>query len=208
MTRSLRFALATAIAVTAIGVELRPALSAKGSQLREKKAMEKTHGAGERETATLAGGCFWGMQEILRQLPGVLGTRVGYTGGTLANPTYEDLKTGKTGHAEAVEVVFDPSKISYEDLLEKHFFRMHDPTTLDRQGNDVGSQYRSAIFFHSLEQRRVAERVKERVERSGKWKRAIVTAIVEAGPFMLAEGHHQDYLQKHPSGYTCHFMRD
>jgi peptide methionine sulfoxide reductase msrA/msrB len=208
VTRSFRFALATSVALTALSVELRPALSAEGSQHREKKAMEKTRGEGERETATLAGGCFWGMQEILRRIPGVVSTRVGYTGGTLANPTYEDLKTGKTGHAEAVEIVFDPSKISYEDLLEKHFFRMHDPTTTDRQGNDVGSQYRSAIFFHSLEQRRAAERVKERVARSGKWKRPIVTAIVEAGPFTLAEDPHQDYLQKHHSGYTCHFMRD
>ena len=154
------------------------------------------------ELATLAGGCFWGMQELLRQQPGVIRTEVGYTGGTVPNATYEHHE----GHAEAVEVWFDPSKTSYEALL-KFFFRIHDPTTLDRQGNDVGTSYRSAIFTHSEEQRRVAEQVKAEVEASGAWKRPIVTEIVPAGPWWKAEAYHQDYLVKHPGGYTCHYVR-
>jgi peptide methionine sulfoxide reductase msrA/msrB len=160
------------------------------------------------ETAILAGGCFWGMQEILRTIPGVIKTDVGYEGGTTSQPTYEDVHTGQTGHAESVRVVFDPKKLTYADLLEKWFFRMHDPTTPDRQGNDVGSQYRSAIFYTSDEQRRVAEEVKARVDKSGKWKRPIVTQIVAAGPFTPAEEYHQDYLQKNPGGYTCHYLRN
>jgi len=160
------------------------------------------------ETAILAGGCFWGMEDILRKVPGVLDVDVGYTGGATKNPTYEDVKSGKTGHAEAVRVVFDPKRISYEDLLEKWFFRMHDPTTKNRQGNDVGTQYRSAIFTTSPAQRKAAEAVKKRVEASGKWRAPIVTEIVEAGPFTLAEDYHQDYLEKHPGGYTCHYLRD
>jgi peptide methionine sulfoxide reductase msrA/msrB len=160
------------------------------------------------ETAVLAGGCFWGMEELLRAIPGVLETEVGYTGGASSHPTYEDVHTGRTGHAEAVRIVFDPSKLSFEDLLEKWFFRMHDPTTKNRQGNDQGTQYRSAIFVTSPEQREIAERVKKRVDASGKWKRPIVTDIVEAGPFTLAEDYHQKYLQKNPGGYTCHFLRD
>ena len=160
-----------------------------------------------REVATLAGGCFWGMEEILRKIPGVLETRVGYTGGTTASPTYPAVHAGDTGHAEAVEVVFDPARLSYEALLG-FFFRMHDPTTPDRQGNDVGTSYRSAIFYHGDEQRRVAERVKASVDRSGKWKNPVVTEIVPAGPFWPAEAEHQKYLQKHPDGYTCHYLRD
>ncbi len=160
-----------------------------------------------REVATLAGGCFWGMQEILRNIPGVVSTRVGYTGGSTANPTYPDVHAGDTGHAEAVEVIFDPTKISYEDLLG-YFFRMHDPTTLNRQGNDIGTSYRSAIFYHSEAQRETAERVKARVGQSGKWPDPIVTEIVAAGEFTPAEEDHQDYLQKNPGGYTCHFLRD
>ena len=160
-----------------------------------------------RAVATFAGGCFWGMEEILRQIPGVLETHVGYAGGTLEHPTYEDVKHGNTGHAETVEVVFDPARLSYADLLG-YFFRMHDPTTANRQGNDVGTQYRSVIFYHDDEQRRVAERVKAEVERSGKWKRPIVTEIVPAGTFWTAEDYHQKYLQKHPGGYTCHYLRD
>jgi len=162
----------------------------------------------KREVATLAGGCFWGMEEILRQIPGVLETRVGYTGGTLDNPTYEDVHGGATGHAESVEVVFDPSKISFGELLESTFFRMHDPTTPNRQGNDVGSQYRSAIFFHSEDQRRVAEEIKAKVQRSGQWKRPITTEVVPVGRFWLAEDYHQKYLAKNPGGYTCHFLRE
>lgn len=159
------------------------------------------------ETAYLAGGCFWGMEELLRKIPGVVETEVGYTGGTTAAPTYQDVKTGKTAHAESVRVVFDPKTLSYADLLEQWFFRMHDPTTVDRQGNDIGSQYRSAIFVTSEEQRMVAGEVKARVDASGRWKAPVVTQIVSAGPFTRAEEYHQQYLEKHPGGYTCHFMR-
>jgi peptide methionine sulfoxide reductase msrA/msrB len=160
------------------------------------------------ETAIFAGGCFWGMEELLRRIPGVLETEVGYAGGTTPNPTYNDVRTGKTGHAESVRIVFDPKKISYEDVLEKWFFRMHDPTTKNRQGNDVGTQYRSAIFVTSPEQREVAERVKKRVEASGKWRAPVVTEIVAAGPFTRAEDYHQRYLENYPEGYTCHYMRE
>jgi peptide methionine sulfoxide reductase msrA/msrB len=160
------------------------------------------------ETAVLAGGCFWGMEEILRKVPGVLETEVGYTGGTTAHPTYEQVKTGRTGHAEAIRITFDPSKLSYAELLEHWFFRMHDPTTTNRQGNDAGTQYRSAIFVTSPEQRKTADEVKQRVNASGKWKRPIVTEIVNEGEFTPAEDYHQDYLEKHPGGYTCHYLRD
>ena len=161
-----------------------------------------------RETAILAGGCFWGMEELLRQIPGVLETQVGYTGGTTSNPDYEEVHAGKTGHAEAVRVVFDPKKLSYADLLENWFFRMHDPTTRNRQGNDVGSSYRSAIFVTSAEQRKTAEAAKVRAGRSGRWKNPIVTEIVDASPFTPAEAYHQKYLEKNPGGYTCHYLRD
>ncbi|HEX5660190.1 MAG TPA: bifunctional methionine sulfoxide reductase B/A protein [Polyangiales bacterium] len=160
------------------------------------------------ETTVLAGGCFWGMEDLLRKIPGVLETEVGYTGGTTDKPSYEQVKTGRTGHAESVRITFDPKQISYADLLEKWFFKMHDPTTANRQGNDVGTQYRSAIFVTSEEQRKVAEQVKKKVDASGKWKRPVVTEIVTAGAFTPAEGYHQDYLVKNPGGYTCHWMRD
>jgi peptide methionine sulfoxide reductase msrA/msrB len=160
------------------------------------------------ETTVLAGGCFWGMEDILRKVPGVIETEVGYAGGTSESPKYEDVKTGRTGHAEAIRIVFDPKKLSYADLLEKWFFKMHDPTTANRQGNDVGTQYRSAIFVSSDAQRATAEAVKQRVNASGKWKRPIVTEIVKAGPFTPAEDYHQDYLEKHPGGYTCHYLRE
>jgi peptide methionine sulfoxide reductase msrA/msrB len=160
------------------------------------------------ETAILAGGCFWGMEEILRAVPGVLETEVGYTGGSTPNPKYEDVKTGRTGHAEAIRVVFDPKLLSYAELLERWFFRMHDPTTPDRQGNDRGSQYRSAIFVTSEEQRATAERVLRAVEASNRWPRTLVTEIVKAGPFTRAEGYHQRYLEQNPGGYTCHYLRD
>jgi peptide methionine sulfoxide reductase msrA/msrB len=159
------------------------------------------------EVAILAGGCFWGMEELLRAIPGVIETSVGYAGGTTEAPRYQDVSTGRTGHAESVRVVFDPARLRYADLLERWFFKMHDPTTVDRQGNDVGTQYRSAIFTTSDEQRRIAEDVKARVDRSGAWKAPVVTEIVAAGPFTSAEDDHQDYLQKNPDGYTCHFMR-
>ena len=164
--------------------------------------------SGVTETALLAGGCFWGMEDLLRKIPGVLQTEVGYTGGTLEHPTYSDVSTGRTGHAESVRVVFDPKVLSYETLLEKWFFRMHDPTTLNRQGNDIGTQYRSALFVLSDEQRRVAEAVKARVDASGKWPRPVVTQITQAGEFTPAESYHQDYLVKNPGGYTCHYLRD
>jgi peptide methionine sulfoxide reductase msrA/msrB len=160
------------------------------------------------DTAVLAGGCFWGMEEILRKIPGVLETEVGYTGGKTSHPTYESVATGTTGHAEAVRIVFDPRKLSYSDLLEKWFFRMHDPTTVNRQHNDVGTEYRSAIFVMSEEQQKTAKTVIARVQASGRWKAPIVTEVTDAGPFTPAEEYHQDYLEKHPDGYTCHYLRD
>jgi peptide methionine sulfoxide reductase msrA/msrB len=160
------------------------------------------------ETALLAGGCFWGMEDILRKIPGVIQTDVGYTGGSTQRPSYADVSSGRSGHAESVRVVFDPKVLSYETLLEQWFFRMHDPTTLNRQGNDVGTQYRSALFVLSDEQRKVAEAVKARINASGKWPRPVVTQIVAAGEFTPAEDYHQDYLVKNPGGYTCHYLRD
>jgi peptide methionine sulfoxide reductase msrA/msrB len=160
-----------------------------------------------RETVILAGGCFWGMEELLRQIPGVTATEVGYCGGTTTNATYEQVKTGTTGHAEAVKVEFDPAKLPFDSLLG-WYFRMHDPTTLNRQGNDIGTAYRSAILCLTPEQKAVAERVKAEVDKSGKWKKPVVTEIRDAGPWSTAEEYHQDYLQKHPGGYTCHWLRD
>jgi peptide methionine sulfoxide reductase msrA/msrB len=160
------------------------------------------------EVAILAGGCFWGMEEILRDVPGVLETEVGYSGGTTPDPTYEMVKTGRTGHAESIRIVFDPQRITYGDLLDQWFFRMHDPTTPNRQGNDIGTQYRSAIFYHSEAQRLEAEAAKARAAASGRWQRPIATEIAKAGAFTSAEAYHQDYLRKHPGGYTCHWMRE
>jgi methionine-S-sulfoxide reductase len=160
-----------------------------------------------RETATLAGGCFWGMEDILRKIPGILETTVGYTGGGTKNPNYEIVKVGNTGHAESIQIVFDSSRISYEEIL-RYFFRMHNPTTVNQQGNDIGSQYRSAIFYHDDEQRQTALKSKDHVDKSGKWPRKIMTEIVPAKEFYPAEGYHQDYLEKNPGGYTCHFLRD
>src|SRR5688500_17301614 len=162
---------------------------------------KSVHGA-KAETATLAGGCFWGVEELIRKMPGVVDTEVGYTGGKVANATYQSHE----GHAEAIKVTYDPAQISYEKILE-FFFTIHDPTTLNRQGNDVGTSYRSAIFVHDVEQRQIAERVKAKVDQSGAWKRPVVTEIVPAKEFWTAEAYHQDYLQKNPNGYTCHFMR-
>ena len=159
------------------------------------------------ETAILAGGCFWGMEEILRKIPGVVKTTVGYSGGTTVNPTYEEVCTGTTGHAESIQVEFDSARLSYETLLD-YFFRMHDPTTLNRQHNDVGTQYRSAIFYTSEAQKQTAETVKARWEKSGKFSRPITTEITAAGKFYPAEEYHQKYLVKHPGGYTCHILRD
>jgi peptide methionine sulfoxide reductase msrA/msrB len=171
------------------------------------EAGAESRAQGKTEVATLAGGCFWGVQELIRQLPGVIESTVGYTGGAMPNPTYDDVHTGRTGHAEAVQIVFNPRRISYESIL-RYFFRLHDPTTPNRQGNDRGTQYRSAIFWNSEEQRNTAERVKAEVDASGKWPGRVVTEIAKAGPFYPAEDDHQDYLQKNPGGYTCHYLRD
>lgn len=160
----------------------------------------------KREKATLAGGCFWGMEEIIRKIPGVLSTSVGYIGGKIENPTYQQVCSGTTGHAEAIQIEFDPARISYRKLLE-YFFRMHDPTTLNRQHNDKGTQYRSAIFYHSTGQKAEAEAAKTEAGRSGKFTDAIVTEITEAGKFWSAEDYHQKYLQKNPGGYNCHVLR-
>ena len=154
------------------------------------------------KTAIFAGGCFWGVEELIRKMPGVVDTEVGYTGGKVANATYENHE----GHAEAIKITYDPAQISYEKILE-FFFTIHDPTTLNRQGNDVGTSYRSAIFVHDDEQRQIAERVKAKVDQSGAWKRPVVTEIVPAKEFWTAEAYHQDYLQKNPNGYTCHYVR-
>jgi peptide-methionine (S)-S-oxide reductase len=155
-----------------------------------------------RETAVLAGGCFWGMQDLIRRRPGVLSTRVGYTGGTTPNATYRNHGT----HAEAIEIVYDPSRTSYRDLLE-FFFQVHDPTTSNRQGNDIGLSYRSAIFYLNDEQRKIAEDTIADVNVSGLWPGKVVTEVTAAGPFWEAEPEHQDYLEHYPDGYTCHFVR-
>lgn len=159
------------------------------------------------ETAVLAGGCFWGVEEILRAVPGVVDTDVGYTGGWLENPTYHDTHESKSGHAEAIRVTFDPAVLSFETLLEDWFFKLHDPTTLNRQGNDTGTQYRSAIFPQSAEQRATADAVIGRVNASGKWRGKVATSIEPPATWYSAEPYHQDYLRKNPGGYTCHFMR-
>ncbi|HEY0615216.1 MAG TPA: peptide-methionine (S)-S-oxide reductase MsrA [Candidatus Elarobacter sp.] len=155
-----------------------------------------------RERAILAGGCFWGVQELLRDYPGVISTRVGYSGGEVANATYRN----HGNHAEAVEIVFDPGKITYRRLLE-FFFQIHDPTTRNRQGNDRGPSYRSAIYYTNDEQRRVAQETIADVDASGLWPGKVVTEVAPAGDFWEAEPEHQDYLQTYPSGYTCHFIR-
>ncbi len=158
------------------------------------------------ETAYLAGGCFWGMQDLIRRMPGVVSTRVGYTGGDLKNATYRHVCSGTTGHTEAIEVAFDPEQVSYRDLLEL-FFQIHDPTTPDRQGNDRGTQYRSAIFWHDEAQRKTAEDTIADVDASGLWPGKVVTEVAQAGAFWEAEPEHQDYLERIPHGYTCHFVR-
>ena len=163
---------------------------------------------GPREEAILAGGCFWGMEKVMNLAPGVVSIDVGYAGGKSNKVSYEEVSGGDTGHAESVRIVFDPKQISYEDLLLHWFFRGHDPTSLNRQGNDVGTQYRSEIFTMSDAQRATAIAVKARVEQSGKWKRPIVTRIEPATTWVRAEEEHQDYLVKHPNGYDDHYLRD
>jgi peptide methionine sulfoxide reductase msrA/msrB len=169
----------------------------------EKAGIQVRPASDRRETAILAGGCFWGMEDLLRKENGVTKIEVGYTGGKIANATYENHE----GHAEAVKIEFDPARLTYDELL-RFFFRIHDPTTKNRQGNDIGTSYRSAIFYTSDEQKKVAEEVKAEVEASGKWRKPITTEIVAAGPWWRAEDYHQDYLEKHPGGYSCHYVRD
>ena len=159
-----------------------------------------------KQTAILAGGCFWGMQDLIRRRPGVLDTVVGYTGGEVANPTYEVLKTGRSGHAESIKIEFDDTVISFRDILAL-FFQIHDPTTKNRQGNDIGSQYRSAIFYADETQRETAHAVIAQAEATGRWPGKFVTEVVPAGEFWLAEPGHQDYLERYPNGYTCHRPR-
>ncbi len=156
----------------------------------------------KQETAILAGGCFWGMQDLIRKMPGVLSTRVGYSGGDVPNATYRNHGT----HAEAIEIVFDPERISYRRLLE-FFFQIHDPSTANRQGNDIGSSYRSAIFYTNEEQKAVALDTIQDVDASGLWPGKVVTEVKAAGPFWEAEPEHQDYLERYPNGYTCHYVR-
>ena len=157
------------------------------------------------EKATFAAGCFWGVEKYFGKMPGVIATAVGYTGGTAKNPSYEDVCTGDTGHAEAVEIQYDPEKVKYEDLLEL-FWRMHDPTTANRQGLDIGTQYRSAIFFYTPAQELAANSSKEILEKSGIFYAPIVTEIFPAGPFYRAEDYHQKYLTKNPFGYCSHHL--
>ena len=154
------------------------------------------------ERAILAGGCFWGMQDLIRRQPGVISTRVGYTGGQVKNATYRNHE----GHAEAIEIIFNPAKTNFRTMLE-FFFQIHDPTTLNRQGNDRGTSYRSAIFYTSDQQKRIAEDTIADVEASGLWPGKVVTEVAPAGEFWEAEPEHQDYLERYPDGYTCHFIR-
>jgi len=154
------------------------------------------------ERAVLAGGCFWGMEDLMRKQPGVVSTRVGYTGGSVKNATYRNHE----GHAEAIEIIFDPAKTSFRTML-KFLFQIHDPTTLNRQGNDRGTSYRSAIFYTTDEQKRIAEDTIADVEASGLWPGKVVTEVTPAGEFWEAEPEHQDYLERYPDGYTCHFIR-
>ena len=161
----------------------------------------------KRDEIILAGGCFWGVEDLIRKIPGVIETKVGYSGGILKNATYQEVKKGTTGHAESVKIVFDPSKVTLEKLLD-HFFTLHDPTTKNRQGNDIGSQYRSAIFFGNDQQKEVALKKIKDWNDSKKWKAPIVTEVTKASGFYDAEEYHQDYLVKNPGGYTCHFYRE
>lgn len=160
-----------------------------------------------KKRATIAGGCFWGVEELMRKLPGVLDTQAGYSGGHFPNPTYKDICTGVTGHAEAVDITFDADLLSFKKLLH-YFFRIHDPTTMNRQGNDKGTQYRSAIFFHDETQKKEALEVIEEVNQLKRYNAPVVTEISAFEHFWTAEEEHQDYLQKYPTGYNCHYLRD
>lgn len=161
----------------------------------------------ETETATFAAGCFWGVEEFFRKVPGVIKTQVGYTGGKTLDPKYDQMHDGKTGHAESVEIIFNPRVVSYESLMDR-FYKMHDPTTLNRQGNDEGNQYRSAIFYNSEKQKNEAMAFKSKVEKSKAWKKSIVTEVTAAQKFWPAEEYHQKYLVKNPGGYDNHYLRN
>ncbi|MDO9180931.1 MAG: peptide-methionine (S)-S-oxide reductase MsrA [Bacteriovorax sp.] len=167
----------------------------------------KTADPKKTETASFAAGCFWGTEEFFRKIPGVIKTQVGYTGGSTLNPKYEEMHDGHTGHAETVEIEFDPNQVSYNNLLDK-FFKMHDPTTLNRQGNDTGNQYRSDIFYHNEKQKNEIITFKAKIEKSGVWKSPLTTEISEAKKFWPAENDHQQYLIKHPGGYDNHYLRN
>ena len=172
--------------------------------------LDDTHPASissKEEKAILSGGCFWGMEDLFSKLKGVIDVKNGYAGGNVKNPTYNLIKTGLTGHAEAIEVTYDPKKISYEEIL-RFFFKIHDPTTLNKQGNDIGSQYRSAIFYLNDQQKEVAKNLIKKANDSGVFPGKIVTEVKEAGEFYNAEDYHQDYLEKNPYGYTCHKIRN
>jgi peptide-methionine (S)-S-oxide reductase len=158
------------------------------------------------QSAYLAGGCFWGLEELVREIPGVLTTEVGYTGGDTPNARYEQVRTGETGHAESLKIEFDPKQLSYRHLLFE-YFRMHNPTTRSQQGNDFGTQYRSAIFYLGEEQKRTAEEVIKTVDASGEWQAKLVTEVVPFRAFYRAEEYHQKYLIKNRGGYTCHYIR-
>ena len=203
---SLRFVPVERMAEEGFGALLGPFVKAGLIPLATAATAAGKSAPGTRETAILAGGCFWGMEEILRKIPGVLQTTVGYTGGSLPNPTYKQVCTGQTGHAEAIEIVYDPAVTDFRALLE-FFFQIHDPTTVDRQGNDVGSSYRSAIFYLDDEQRRVAADTIADVDASGLWPGPVVTEVTPAAEFWDAEPEHQDYLLRFPGGYTCHYPR-
>jgi peptide-methionine (S)-S-oxide reductase len=155
------------------------------------------------EIATFGAGCFWGVEAAFQRVPGVIETAVGYSGGKTANPTYEDVCSDETGHAEVVQVTFDPAKVSFEQLLDV-FWKLHDPTQVNRQGPDFGTQYRTAIFFHSPEQEAIAKKFKAKLDVSGKFKKPIATEITPAGTFYRAEEYHQKYLQKR-GVESCHF---
>ena len=177
-----------------------------GLSLFSGKILSAEEGAVMTKKCAFAAGCFWGVEKIFMELPGVTATQVGYAGGHTENPTYEDVCSGRTGHAEALEISYDPSKISYEKLL-LIFYQYHDPTTMNRQGPDVGSQYRSVIFYYDDEQKRLAEKSKELLGKAGIFNNPVVTEIVPAGKFWTAEDYHQKYLKKNPGGYCSHHFQ-
>ena len=188
---------------TSVGIQAgEAAVTIPAPQVDDKRA------AGKLQTAVIAGGCFWGVQGVYQHLIGVKSVLSGYSGGSRDSADYRTVGGGESGHAESVQIVYDPAKVSYGQILQVFFSVVHDPTQLDRQGPDSGTQYRSAIFFTSPEQQKTAETVKLRVDKSGKWPKPIVTEITPAGTFTRAEEYHQDYLVKNPGGYTCHYMRE